>query len=71
MSRDGSLIAAASAIAAVVGGPLAAFGTVGSAQFGYAAACRSSKRASHRRFGVLVGGSAALHMLAVASATFA
>jgi Ca2+-transporting ATPase len=65
--RDGALIAGASGIAAVIGGPLAAFGTVGAAQFGYAATCRATDQPMQRRFAAFVGGSAALHLLAVAA----
>ncbi|MCW5803910.1 MAG: HAD-IC family P-type ATPase, partial [Deltaproteobacteria bacterium] len=68
VGRDGALIASAAAIAAIAGGPLAAFGTVGATQFGYAATCRAPDRAMDARFAGLVGGSAALHLLAVASA---
>ena len=52
----------------MVGGPLAAFGAVGATQFGYAATCRAPDQPLPRRFAMLVGGSAALHLLAVASA---
>jgi Ca2+-transporting ATPase len=68
IARDGAWLAGVSGIAAVFGGPLAAFGTIGTAQFGYAALCRAPDRPPPRRFAVLVGGSAALHVLAVASA---
>jgi Ca2+-transporting ATPase len=68
VGRDGAVIAAVSAVAAVVGGPLAAFGTIGASQFGYAAACRAPDQPIRPRFAVMIGGSAALHLLAVASA---
>jgi Ca2+-transporting ATPase len=67
IARDGALIAGASGIAAFAGGPLAAFGVIGTAQFGYAATCRATDVAMPHRFGLLVGGSAALHLLAVAA----
>jgi Ca2+-transporting ATPase len=68
VARDGAAIAAGSGLAAVLGGPAAAFATIGAAQFGYAAACRApGQHREGRRFASLVGGSAALHMLAVAS----
>jgi Ca2+-transporting ATPase len=66
--RDGALIAAGSGVAAVAGGPLGAFAAVGAAQFGYAAASRAPGRGSTARFAAMVGGSAALHLIAVASA---
>jgi Ca2+-transporting ATPase len=68
IARDGALIAGASGAAALVGGPLAAFGAIGAVQFGYAATCRADGGARERRFALLVGGSAALHLLAVATA---
>jgi Ca2+-transporting ATPase len=68
VARDGAAIAAVSGLAAMVGGPLAAFGAVGASQFGYAAACRGPSAAPSRQFGLLVGGSAALHGLAVIAA---
>ncbi|NVB82482.1 MAG: cation-transporting P-type ATPase [Kofleriaceae bacterium] len=67
--RDGSAIAAASGLAALAGGPLAAFAVLGAAQFSYAASCRSTDRADDtRRFALMVGGSSALHLGAVAIA---
>jgi Ca2+-transporting ATPase len=66
--RDGSMIAAASGAAALVGGPLAAFAAIGATQFGYAAASRSPDHAASARFPALVGGSALLHLAAVISA---
>jgi Ca2+-transporting ATPase len=66
--HDGMWIAGGAGLAAALGGPLAAFGTVGAVQFGYAAMCRASNRSVSRRFAALVGGSAALHLVAVASA---
>ena len=69
ITRDGSAIAAASGIAALLGGPLAAFATIGSVQFGYASTCRTPNRVdSGRRFVAMIGGSAALHLAAVAVA---
>jgi len=68
IARDGAWIAAASGAAAVVGGPLAAFAAIGATQFGYANASRSTDHAPGLRFPALVGGSAALHLIAVASA---
>jgi P-type Ca2+ transporter type 2C len=68
VGRDGAVIAAASAVAAIAGGPLAAFGTIGATQFGYAAACRAPDQPIRPRFAAMIGGSAALHLLAVASA---
>jgi Ca2+-transporting ATPase len=68
IARDGAMIAAASGAAAVIGGPLAAFASIGATQFGYAAACRATDAPIDRRFAAMVGGSAALHLLAVASA---
>jgi Ca2+-transporting ATPase len=68
VGRDGAMIAAAAAVAAVAGGPLAAFGTIGATQFGYAAACRAPDQPIRPRFAAMIGGSAALHLLAVASA---
>jgi Ca2+-transporting ATPase len=65
--RDGAVIAAASGLAGIAGGPLAAFGVIGAAQFGYAATCRATDQPVPRRFASLVGGSALLHALAVAS----
>ncbi len=65
--RDGTTIAAASGAAAVLGGPLAAFASIGATQFGYAAASRSPDHGRSRYFGPFVGGSAALHLVAVAS----
>jgi Ca2+-transporting ATPase len=66
--RDGAVIAGTSMAAAIIGGPLAAFGTIGASQFGYAALCRPADRPLGPRFAALVGGSAVLHLLAVASA---
>jgi P-type Ca2+ transporter type 2C len=67
--RDGALIAGASGVAAIAGGPLAGFASIGSVQFGYAAACVAPGAAhDRRRFALLVGGSAALHLVAVAAA---
>src|SRR5262249_29834425 len=66
--RDGALIAGAAGISAALGGPLAAFGVIGTAQFGYAATCRAPDQPLPRRFAALVGGSAALHLTAVAAA---
>jgi Ca2+-transporting ATPase len=68
VARDGGAIATVSGVAAVLGGPLAAFATIGATQFGYAAACRAPDRPLVGRFAAMVGGSAALHLLAVASA---
>jgi Ca2+-transporting ATPase len=68
VARDGAAIAAAAAVAAIAGGPLAAFGTIGATQFGYAAACRAPDAPIRPRFAAMIGGSAALHLLAVASA---
>jgi Ca2+-transporting ATPase len=69
IARDGSAIAAASGVAALLGGQLAAFATIGASQFGYAAASRTSDHPAHAgRFGALVFGSAALHLAAVALA---
>jgi Ca2+-transporting ATPase len=68
VARDGALIAGASMAAAVMGGPLAAFGTIGATQFGYATACRSADQRLGGRFAAMIGGSAALHLVAVASA---
>lgn len=65
--RDGALLAGASGIAAILGGPAAAFGTIGTAQFGYATMCRASDQPMPRRFAAFVGGSTALHVFAVAS----
>jgi Ca2+-transporting ATPase len=67
VGRDGALIAAASGLAGIAGGPLAAFGVVGAAQFGFAATCRAADQPVPRRFAALVGGSALLHTLAVMS----
>ncbi len=67
VARDGALIAGASGLAGIAGGPLAAFGVIGAAQFGYAATCRAADRPVPRRFASLVGGSALLHALAVVS----
>ena len=66
--RDGAMIATVSGAAAIVGGPLAAFATIGATQFGYAAACRAPDAPLRPRFAAMVGGSAALHLAAVASA---
>ncbi|HEY5922044.1 MAG TPA: cation-transporting P-type ATPase, partial [Kofleriaceae bacterium] len=41
VARHGAMIAGTSGLAAALGGPLAAFGAVGSTQFGYAATCRA------------------------------
>jgi Ca2+-transporting ATPase len=68
IGRDGAAIAAASGAAAIVGGPLAAFAAIGATQFGYAATCRAPTSNSSGRFATIVGGSAALHLFAVASA---
>jgi Ca2+-transporting ATPase len=72
-ARDGVTIAAVSSLAALAGGPIAAFAAIGALQFGYAAMCRSSEtrldRMHHgRRFARMVGGSAALHAAAIALA---
>jgi Ca2+-transporting ATPase len=67
IARDGAKIAAASGLASLAGGPLGAFGVVGAAQFGYAATCRAADQPMPRRFAALVGGSALLHAIAVAS----
>ncbi|HTR51418.1 MAG TPA: cation-transporting P-type ATPase [Kofleriaceae bacterium] len=67
VARDGAMIAGVSGAAAIVGGPIAAFAAIGATQFAYAAACRAPDRPLTRRFAALVGGSAALHLLAVAS----
>jgi len=68
VARDGALIAGAAGISAALGGPLAAFGVIGTVQFGYAATCRAPDQPLPRRFAALVGGSAALHLTAVATA---
>jgi hypothetical protein len=69
VARDGTAIAGVAGAAAIAGGPLSAFATVGAAQFGYAAGCRApDAKGSGRRFAMIVGGSAALHLLAVATA---
>jgi Ca2+-transporting ATPase len=68
VARDGASIAAVSGAAALLGGPLAAFATIGATQFGYATACRAADSPPVARFALMVGGSAALHLLAVASA---
>ncbi len=52
----------------MLGGPLGAFAAIGMTQFGYAGTCRAPGVAPPRRFGLLVGGSAALHVLAIATA---
>lgn len=68
MVRDGSVIAGASGLAAIAGGPLSAFAVVGASQFGYAAACRAPGRTrAGSRFGMVVGGSVVLHLTAVAA----
>ena len=66
--RDGALIAVASGVAAVIAGPSGAFASIGATQFGYAAACRAPDAPLRGRFVAMLGGSAALHLLAVASA---
>jgi len=66
--RDGAAIAGGAGIAALLGGPLAAFATIGATQFGYAATCRAANQSRGGRFAAMVGGSAALHLVAVASA---
>ncbi|MDB4953509.1 MAG: cation transporter family ATPase [Myxococcales bacterium] len=68
VARDGAVIGAASGLAAVVGGPLAAFAAVGATQFGYAAMCRAPDSPPGRYFAAMIGGSAALHLAAVATA---
>ncbi len=68
VARDGAAIAGVSGVAAVLGGPLAAFATIGATQFGYATACRAPDRPLGGRFAAMIGGSAALHLLAVTSA---
>jgi Ca2+-transporting ATPase len=68
IARDGTLIAASSGAAAIVGGPLSAFAAIGATQFGYATASRSPDHAPNAMFPALLGGSAVLHLLAVASA---
>jgi Ca2+-transporting ATPase len=68
IARDGALVAATSGIAAILGGPLAAFAAIGATQFGYAALCRAPDRPATTRFAAMIGGSAALHLLAIASA---
>ncbi|HWU89258.1 MAG TPA: HAD-IC family P-type ATPase, partial [Kofleriaceae bacterium] len=66
IARDGAAIAGVSGLAAIAGGPLAAFATVGAVQFGYAAMCRTQDRVRRdRMFGRMIGGSAALHLAAV------
>ena len=67
VAREGASMAAVSGVAAVLGGPLAAFATIGATQFGYAALCRAPDRPLAPGFAAMVGGSAALHLLAVAS----
>ncbi|HVK86083.1 MAG TPA: cation-transporting P-type ATPase [Kofleriaceae bacterium] len=67
IARAGSAIATVSGIAALFGGPLSAFATIGASQFGYAAAQRTTDRVENdRRFAALIFGSAALHFAAVA-----
>ena len=69
VARDGALIAGASGVAAIAGGPLASFASVAASQFGYAATCVAPGAVRDgKRFALLVGGSAALHLLAVATA---
>ncbi len=71
IARDGAAIAGASGLAAIAGGPLAAFATIGAAQFGYAATCRAPDRLhADRRFARLIGMSAVIHFAAVASSPF-
>jgi Ca2+-transporting ATPase len=68
VARDGAAIAGGAAAAAIAAGPLAGFAVIGAGQFGYAAACRAPERAPEGpRFALLVGGSAALHLAAVAT----
>jgi Ca2+-transporting ATPase len=64
VARDGCAIAAASGLAAIAGGPRAAFAAIGATQFGYAATCRAPDAPNTARFAAIVGGSAALHALA-------
>ncbi|MDX2089815.1 MAG: HAD-IC family P-type ATPase [Kofleriaceae bacterium] len=67
IARDGSMLGALAGVAALLGGPLSAFAVIGASQFGYAAASRSAERVgSQGRFTWMVGGSAALHLAAVA-----
>ncbi|MGN6104345.1 MAG: cation-translocating P-type ATPase [Kofleriaceae bacterium] len=67
--RDGALIGGASGVAALVADPMTAFAVVGATQFGYAAMCRDPDRGGpDLPFAAMVGGSAALHLLAITSA---
>jgi Ca2+-transporting ATPase len=66
--RDGAVLAGVAATAAIVGGPVAAFATIGAVQFGFATMCRAPEPRIGGRFIALTGGSAALHLLATASA---
>jgi len=67
--RDGAVIAVGSGAATLVGGPLAGFASIGASQFGYAAACRAPEAGPpSKEFMAMVGGSAALHAIAVGAA---
>ena len=67
IARDGGMIGALAGAAAWLGGPLSAFAAIGAAQFGYAVASRSAERPGSRRaIAWMIGGSAALHLAAVA-----
>jgi hypothetical protein len=68
IARDGLIMAGASGAAAIVGGPLSAFAAIGATQFGYASTCRAPDSPSNKWFGAMLGGSVALHALAVAAA---
>ncbi|MDJ0853286.1 MAG: cation-transporting P-type ATPase [Myxococcota bacterium] len=62
--RDGVAMAGLGALGLALGGPATSFATVTGAQIGYAFTCRSGETRPDPQFLGLVGGTAALHLVA-------
>ena len=65
VGRDGALIAAAAAIAALAGGRPLGFGVLSGAQLAYTMHCRADDAPPSPRFDALVGGTVALQATAL------
>ncbi len=68
--RDGLAMAGLGALGLALGGPATSFATVTGAQIGYAVTCRSAETRPDPQFLGLVGGTAALHLVASALPPF-
>ena len=65
VARDGSLLTAASALAALAGGRAVGFGVLSGAQLAYTVHCRAPDAPPSLRFDALVGGTVALQAAAL------